>query len=375
MKRRYYKYIFYLNFVFIFTCICIIFLSKRDVSAPLPVSMTTPIINTSTISQTFCSSARCAVIIDARSGAVLFEKNKDTRLPMASTTKIITALTVLENANVNDILTVSEKAANIEGSSIYLTAGEKISVKDLLYGLMLESGNDAATCLAEGCFGSVEECVAKMNGLCHREGLIDTHIQNPSGLDSESHYTTAYELARITAKAMENEFFRSIVSTKSYTTAGENPRFFSNHNRLLKTFDGIIGVKTGYTSKSGRCLVTAFEKEDERYVAVTLHDPDDWNDHREMLTYAFSEYDSIEVARQKDFEIYRGFEKYSPAEDIFITTHGQNDFDLSYRISFNGDKTATEYFCEDSKFGFFALTPETVSTPPREYTDIPRQSQ
>ena len=375
MKRRYYKYIFYLNFVFIFTCICISFFSKSHISSPLPASITTPIINTSTISQSFCSSARSAVIIDAKSGAVLFEKNKDTRLPMASTTKIITALTVLESANVNDVITVSERAAAVEGSSIYLTAGEKISVRDLLYGLMLESGNDAAVCLAEGCFGSVDECVTKMNELCHREGLIDTHIQNPSGLDSESHYTTAYELARITALSMKNELFRSIVSTKNYATAGEKPRYFSNHNRLLKTFDGVIGVKTGYTSKSGRCLVTAFEKEGECYIAVTLHDPDDWNDHREMLTYAFSEYDSIEVAHEKNFEIYCGFEKFAPVEDIFITTHGQNDFNLSYKISFDKGKTVTEYFCEDSKFGIFALSPRVLPTLPREYTDTPHQSQ
>ncbi len=374
MKRQSYKYIFYLNFIFIAVCACITFFSSTEKSSSLPVSMTTPLINTSTISQDFCSSARSAVIIDAKSGAVLFEKNKDTRLPMASTTKIITALAVIENASPDDVITVSPKAAATEGSSIYLKAGEKISVRDLLYGLLLESGNDAAMALAEGCFGSVEKCVEKLNEICHREGLIDTHIQNPSGLDSESHYTTAYELARITSTAMKNPLFREIVSTKSYTAKGENMRYFSNHNRLLKTFEGVIGVKTGYTSKSGRCLVTCAEKDGESYIAVTLHDPSDWQDHRQMLTYAFTEYDSIEVAEREGFEIYRGFEKFVPVEDIFITTHGQNDFKINYKISFDKESAGVDYYCGGSKFGFFALC-EKVPPMPQEERSSFRQNQ
>jgi len=247
MKRQSFKYIFYLNLLFIAACAVITFFGAPPSESPVPVSITTPIISSSFEEKPFCHTAKAAVIIDGKSGAVLYEKNASMRLPMASTTKIMTALTVLTYADTAIQIEVSKDAAGIEGSSIYLKAGEKISVTDLLYGLLLESGNDAASALAIGCFGSEKECVNKMNELCDSLGLIDTHFDNPHGLDSDNHYTTAYELARISAEALKNPVFKEIVSTKSYTAACENPRYFSNHNRLLRTYDGAIGVKTGYT--------------------------------------------------------------------------------------------------------------------------------
>ncbi len=362
MKRRHYKYIFYFNCLFIIICTVFVFMQNSTDKVLLPVSVTNPVINTSSISSNFCTNAKAAIILDAKSGAVLFEKNRNIRLPMASTTKVMTALVVIENSNPDDIITVSKKSASTEGSSIYLKEGEKISVIDLLYGMLLESGNDAANALAEGCFGSIEACCSKMNEKAHDLGLIDTHFESPSGLDSENHYTTAHELAIISSAAMKNHLFRTIVSTEQHTTStGEKARFFSNHNRLLRTFEGAVGIKTGYTSKSGRCLVSCAAKDGEEYIAVTLHDSADWQDHKDMLSFAFGHYDSCEIAEKDTFLIHCGFDKYLPVEDIYITTHGQNDFTIGYKITFDKSSAYAEFYCADTKSGNFGLTKSDFS--------------
>lgn len=355
MKRQSFKYIFYMNFLFITVCAVLIFFSPTVQKNEIPASITTPIINTISYNSSLCQSASAAIITDAKSGAVLFEKNAHTPLPMASTTKIMTALCVIECAEPDTIIEVSENAASTEGSSIYLKKGEKISVLDLLYGLLLESGNDAATALAEGVFGTVEECVKYMNSRCHSLGLISTHFDNPHGLDSDSHYTTAYELSVITKEALKNELFRSIVGTKNYTTKGENPRFFSNHNRFLRLYDGSFGVKTGYTSKAGRCLVTSSKNGNEEYIAVTLSDPLDWQSHKDMHSFAKENFDICEIADSESFIIYHGFDEYYTNDDIFLTYSGKDNFSLTYLINLNKEQSFTEYSSNGAKLGSFRL--------------------
>lgn len=227
-------------------------------------------------------SARAAVVIDADTGKTLFEQNADSRLPMASTTKIMTALVALGEGDLDRVYTVKPEYAAVEGSSMYLKAGETLSLQDTLYGLMLASGNDAAVAIAGEC-GGMTAFVGKMNAKAAELGLTDTHFDNPNGLPSDTHYTTAHELAKITAAALKDPVFRQIVSTKSCTVSGHA---LSNHNRLLSMYDGAIGVKTGFTRAAGRCLVSAAERSGRTIIAVTLNDPNDWNDHRRCSTPA-----------------------------------------------------------------------------------------
>ncbi len=241
-------------------------------------------------------SARGAVLIEADSGEIIFGQNENARLSMASTTKIMTALVALEALPLNTPVTVTEASVGVEGSSIYLTVGETLTLEDLLYALLLESANDAAETIAVAVAGDVPAFADLMNEKAAELGLENTHFVNPHGLDAEGHYTTAKELAILTAAALENEDFRRICSTKRHTIplrGNEGVRLLINHNRLLSSYDGCIGVKTGYTKKTGRCLVSAAERDGVRLVAVTLGAPNDWQDHTEMLDYGFSLYDAV----------------------------------------------------------------------------------
>lgn len=245
-------------------------------------------------------SARSAILIDADNCRILYEKNPYERLPMASTTKIMTALLVLDLCQPDEIVTVTPETVGIEGSSVYLRAGEKLTVLDLLYALMLASANDAAVTLAHYVGGSVEGFAHLMNKKASELGLENTHFVTPNGLDAKDHHTTAYDLARLTAHALRNPDFVRIVSTYKHTvksTDGGNDRYLVNHNKLLRSYDGAIGVKTGYTKKCGRCLVSAAKRNGLTLVAVTLADPDDWRDHKCMLDYGFAHYKSIELAK------------------------------------------------------------------------------
>ncbi len=235
-------------------------------------------------------SAEGAVLIDATHGAVLYEKNADAVLPMASTTKIMTALTALSAMDPQTRITVSQEAIGVEGSSIYLVEGEILTLEELLYALLLESANDAAVAIAIAIDGSVEAFADRMNRMARDLGLKNTHFENPHGLDGETHRTTAHELAIITKKAMENQLFCTMIATRKKTIthpAEGQERLLCNHNRLLSSYEGAIGVKTGYTKKSGRCLVSAAERDGIRLIAVTLNAPNDWQDHEAMLNYGF----------------------------------------------------------------------------------------
>lgn len=231
-------------------------------------------------------SARSAVVLDGTTGQLLFEQNADERLPMASTTKIMTAIVAIENFDLDREYTVKKEYTQVEGSSMYLKEGEQITLRDTLYGLMLMSGNDAALAVAGEC-GGKEKFIEMMNETAQKLGLKDTHFDNPNGLDGETHYTTAHELAKIAAYAMQNEEFHEIVGTRTYNKAG---RYMTNHNKLLKLYKDAVGIKTGFTKKSGRCLVSAAERNGRRLIAVTLNAPDDWNDHINMLEGAFEKY-------------------------------------------------------------------------------------
>ncbi|OQB15913.1 MAG: D-alanyl-D-alanine carboxypeptidase DacB precursor [Firmicutes bacterium ADurb.Bin193] len=249
-------------------------------------------------------SAQSAILIDAHTGRVLMSQNAYSKMGMASTTKIMTALVAIENCDVNDTVTVSATAAGVEGSSMYLKGGEKITLRDLLYGLMLCSGNDAATAIAEHISGSVPEFAALMNEKAASLGLKNTSFTNPHGLDDTDHYTTAYDLAQITRYALSNQLFSEIVSTRLITIGtqeGENIRTLCNHNKLLVNYKGADGVKTGFTKKSGRCLVSSATREGLKLIAVTLNAPNDWKDHGEMLDYGFSQYRRKVAIREGDY--------------------------------------------------------------------------
>ncbi len=238
-------------------------------------------------------SAKAAVLMEQSTGAVLFGSNETQKLPMASTTKIMTAIVALEHGTLSDMVTVSKHAAYTEGSSMYLHVGEQLSLESLIYGLMLNSGNDAAIAIAEHVSGSVTEFAALMNKTAKKIGAKNTSFQNPNGLDTEGHYTTAYDLALLTRYGMENEKFRQIVQAKTKTVdldGKPNGRVLSNHNKMLKFYPGCDGVKTGFTKKSGRCLVSSATRNGMQLIAVTLHAPDDWNDHTHLLNYGFDTY-------------------------------------------------------------------------------------
>ncbi len=249
-------------------------------------------------------SAQSAVLLEAESGTVAYQKQADVPLPMASTTKIMTGLVALHLATPDTVITVSPDAVGAEGSSIYLSAGEKLTLEQLLYALLLESANDAALAIAIGLCGSVEAFAEKMNLMASDIGLKSTHFVNPHGLDDAAHYTTAHDLARITQCALQNPKFCEIVSTRKMTiphTDVSNVRVLVNHNKLLRMYDGCIGVKTGFTKKSGRCLVSAAQKDGVTLIAVTLNAPDDWNDHTSMLNYGFSQFSCVSLCKEDEF--------------------------------------------------------------------------
>lgn len=246
-------------------------------------------------------SAESAILIEVSSGDVTFAKNADTRLPMASTTKIMTAHTALSLSSPDTVISIDERAVGVEGSSVYLVAGERLTLEQLLYALMLESANDAAAAIAIGLCGSIEAFAEQMNRRASELGLTDTHFVNPHGLDDEAHYTTARELAMLTREAMQNPLFREIVSTRKTTIPhadGEGERLLVNHNKLLRLDETCVGVKTGFTKRSGRCLVSAAERNGVELIAVTLNAPNDWDDHGELLEWGFTRYRSVELCRE-----------------------------------------------------------------------------
>lgn len=233
-------------------------------------------------------SASSAVLMDADSGRILFEQNADDRRPIASTTKLLTALTALGcGHDLNESVTVRQEWTGIEGSSLYLKAGERLTLEELLYGLLLVSGNDAASAVAGFCAGSEEAFVARMNTLAASLGMDDSSFANPSGLDHPDHYSTARDMAVLARACLEQPTLCDMVSTRSVSLGG---RVLVNHNKLLQRYEGCIGMKTGYTDGAGRTLVSAARREGMTLICVTLNAPDDWNDHAKLFDYGFARF-------------------------------------------------------------------------------------
>lgn len=260
-------------------------------------------------------SARSAILYEPSTDAILFEKNIHERRAIASTTKIMTAVVVLENADLSEIVTVPASCAGIEGTSMYLKEGERIPVSDLLYGMLLQSGNDAANTLAYHVGeGNISRFVEMMNETAERIGLSDTHFKNPSGLPDDEHYSTAFDMAKLAKYALAVDGFSEIVSTKKKNVAG---RELVNHNKLLGVYNGANGFKTGYTRVAGRCLVSGAFRDNMQLIAVTLSAPDDWNDHKKLFDFGFSNFailrDSADTGRKFEISVVGGKKSFVSA--------------------------------------------------------------
>ncbi len=244
-------------------------------------------------------SARAAVLINADNGQVLFGKNEEEQHSMASTTKIMTALIALEKASTDDkVVTITDQMVRVEGSSMGLMPGDKLTLKSLAAGMLIVSGNDAANSAAIAVAGSAEDFAVLMNQRAQELGMEHTHFVTPSGLDDEQHYSTAHDMAKLAMAAMKNPDFANIVGQKAMNIDYIHPdqtRRYTNHNKLLSMYEDCTGVKTGFTKKSGRCLVSAAERDGVRLIAVTLNAPDDWNDHQAMLNYGFLQLEPMAV--------------------------------------------------------------------------------
>lgn len=234
------------------------------------------------------TSARAAILIDADSGRVLFRQNADEPRYIASITKLMTALVAMESGHsLDEVVTIKKEYTGAEGSSMYLREGEELTLEALMYGLLLASGNDAALAVAGYCGGTVGEFVARMNRKAVLLGMENTRFLNPSGLTQEGHMSSASDMARLAAACMKNEAIARMVATRTITIGG---RTFTNHNKLLWRYEGCIGMKTGYTERSGRTLISCAQRDGQRLIAVTLDDGNDWADHAAMLDYGFASY-------------------------------------------------------------------------------------
>lgn len=243
-------------------------------------------------------SAQAAILMDVASGRVLYEKNADEKKPIASITKIMTAIIAIEHGHLDDMVTISREAARMEGSSIYLKEGEKMKLHHLLYGLMLRSGNDAAVAIAEHIGGSVEGFAVLMNEKAQYLGMTNSHFVNPSGLDAKDHYSTARDMAKLTVYALRNDVFKAIVATKAIQVPNPGEKWdrkWYNKNKMLHFYAGADGVKTGYTSRAKRTLVSSATRNGQQLLTVTLNAPDDWNDSTALLDYGFNVFPSRTV--------------------------------------------------------------------------------
>ncbi|XID94221.1 D-alanyl-D-alanine carboxypeptidase family protein [Paenibacillaceae bacterium WGS1546] len=262
------------------------------------------------------NQAKAAALADVASGRILFSQRGDEPMKIASLTKIMTAIVAIENGDLDGKIKVSRTAAGKEGSSLYLKVGEEITLRNALYGLMLRSGNDAATAIAEHVGGSVEGFAYLMNRKAEELGLANSQFKNPHGLDEEGHYSSANDLARLTVYALRNRDFKEIVGTRVKTAPNPHDSWdykWVNKNKMLTMYEGADGVKTGYTKQALRTLVSSATRDGQQLVAVTLNDRDDWNDHRKLLDYGFAHYplgvvaEAGEAVRGYPYKLTGGF--------------------------------------------------------------------
>jgi len=268
-------------------------------------------------------TGEAAVLIDSRNGQLLYEKNSSQRMYPASTTKILTAIIALESGKINDVVTISAESCNVEGSAIGLQAGEKLPMIDLLYAMMLNSGNDAAMAIANHVAGSIEGFAELMNKKAAAVGAVNSHFNNPSGLPDPNHFTTAHDMALIASYAMQNPEFRKIVATQVRTIERADPlaqTFFANSNKLLWRYEGAIGVKTGYTNDAGQCLVSAANRQGRELIAVVFKDEGSniWTDSMALLDYGFNYFDNVCLTQAGksagEVEVYYGKSETVPVQ-------------------------------------------------------------
>jgi len=317
--------------------------------------------------------AKAAALIDVTSGRILYSNRGDEPMLIASTTKILTAIIAIEQGDLDSMVTVSSRAAGKEGSSIYLKAGEKMKLKDMLYGLMLRSGNDAATAIAEHVGGSLDGFVFLMNAKSEEIGMTHSHFANPSGLDQKGHYASANDMARLAAYALHNATFREIVSTKVKTAPNPGEEWdyrWVNKNKILNMYEGADGVKTGYTKQALRTLVSSATRNGRQLAAVTLNDGDDWNDHAKLLDYGFSAYPLQTVAGKGEpvkgypFITAEAF-KYPFAAgerdklEIRLTMYGPETVD--YKLGYRG---SLAFWLDNKRIGAVELLPQTPASVP-----------
>lgn len=304
------------------------------------------------------TSAKGCAVIETSTHRKLFAVNENQKLPMASTTKIMTAITAIEYCkDLDEKFEVSKKAIGVPGTSLYLREGDVYSTRDLLYALMLISGNDASVAIAEHVGGSTSEFVTKMNELAKKIGVENTHFANTHGLDADGHYTTAYDLAVITSYALENDTFREIVSTKNTKITngkGEN-RYLKNKNKLLSTLEGCIGVKTGFTDDAGRCLVSAIEKEGMRLVCVVLNCGPMFPESAELLKTC-----------SENYKLYDLTEDYDYNKTISVLNGGQDSAQIGTKGHFVYPLTEKEK--QDLKFVY--SYPSEIEAPMKKNTEI-----
>ncbi|MDD3346291.1 D-alanyl-D-alanine carboxypeptidase family protein [Oscillibacter sp.] len=288
------------------------------------------------------TSATSAILMDVDSGRVLYEQNADAKMLIASTTKILTALVAIREGNLSDVVTIKREVMLTEGSSMYLQEGEQVTLETLLYGLLLCSGNDAAVAIADHVGGSQEGFVKMMNETARDLGMASSSFANPNGLDDENHYSTARDMARLAQAAVENETLMRIASTRSVSIGG---RTMTNHNKLLSSVNGCLGLKTGYTRSAGRTLVSCAERNGQRLVAVTLQDGNDWADHQSLFDYGFSAYPAKQGAVLgqvvQRVAVEGGMSATAPlvAADSFAWPLGQGET-LSTRVELDQSLTA-----------------------------------
>ncbi|MFZ5353522.1 MAG: D-alanyl-D-alanine carboxypeptidase family protein [Bacillota bacterium] len=297
------------------------------------------------------TSAKAAIIMDVNTDRVLYSKNIQMKLPMASTTKIMTTLVAIESGKLDDKVKVSRRASNTEGSSIYLKEGEQLTIEELLYGVMLRSGNDAAVAVAEYVGGTEAKFVEMMNMKAKEIGAVNTCFANPHGLDHKNHYTTAYDLALITSYALKNPKFKEIVSTRRKTIEGPPgvnwDRALLNKNKMLWEYEGGDGVKTGYTKKAGRCLVSSATKDNWQLVCVVLNCGPMWNESSALLDYAFTSYENTKVVDAENtiqkVEVKRGKKKAAsviPVNDFSIPLKEEEKSKVKIIPEYNSNNTA-----------------------------------
>ncbi len=357
-KRQKKAIIFILSLVIILSSISVLVFNYSFINVNKGMNMDPNMINN--VSAVNNNSRSSSIVIEGSTGTVIDGVNIDTRLPMASTTKIMTAYLAVTSGRLEEYVTTPEYATRVEGSSIYLKAGEELKLIDLVYGLMLRSGNDSAVTIAHFLAGSVENFAGKMNDKVKELGLENTNFVNPHGLHDDNHYTSASDLAIITKNALDNDVFRTVSVTKSHRCANSDGdvKVFVNKNKLLTAYPDCIGVKTGYTKAAGRCLVSASERNGVRAICVVLNCPDMWQESRCYLEQAQNSCSNINIASKG--QVIETVKTHNDQllnavlhEDINLIIFRNKSYNINYSIKYDDDLEKS--VVNDEKIGIILI--------------------